>query len=35
MYRFDSRGAFLPNFLGGIFVLFIGILIYATSSPQS
>ncbi len=27
MYRFDSRGAFLPKFLGGIFVLFVGILI--------
>lgn len=27
MYRFDSRGAFLPKFLGGIFVLFCAILI--------
>ena len=27
MYRFDSRGAFLPKFLGGVFVLFVGILI--------
>ena len=27
MYRFDSRGAFLPKFLGGIFVLFVGILV--------
>ena len=27
MYKFDSRGAFLPKFLGGVFVLFIGILI--------
>jgi hypothetical protein len=27
MYRFDSRGAFLPKLLGGICVLFIGILI--------
>jgi hypothetical protein len=29
VYRFDSRGAFLPKFLGGIIVLFIGILIAA------
>jgi len=28
-YRFDSRGALLPKVLGGIFVLFIGILIAA------
>jgi hypothetical protein len=28
-YRFDSRGALLPKILGGIFVLFIGILIAA------
>ena len=27
IYRFDSRGAFLPKFLGGVFVLFVGILI--------
>jgi hypothetical protein len=27
IYRFDSRGAFLPKFLGGVFVLFCGILI--------
>lgn len=27
MYRFDSRGAFLPKFLGAIFVLFCGILV--------
>ena len=27
MYRFDSRGAFLPKFLGGVFVLFCAILI--------
>ncbi len=27
MYRFDSRGAFLPKFLGGIIVLFCAILI--------
>ena len=27
MYRFDARGAFLPKFLGGVFVLFCGILI--------
>ncbi len=27
MYRFDSRGAFLPRFLGGVFALFVGILI--------
>lgn len=27
IYRFDSRGAFLPKFLGGVFVLFAGILI--------
>jgi hypothetical protein len=27
MYRFDSRGAFLPKFLGGVFVLFVGILV--------
>lgn len=27
MYRFDSRGAFLPRFLGGIVALFIAILI--------
>jgi hypothetical protein len=26
-YRFDCRGAFLPKLLGGVFVLFIGILI--------
>ena len=28
-YRFDSRGALLPKVLGGIVVLFIGILIAA------
>ncbi|HEY1495492.1 MAG TPA: hypothetical protein VGF49_13160 [Candidatus Solibacter sp.] len=28
-YRFDSRGALLPKFLGVVFVLFIGILIAA------
>ena len=28
-YRFDSRGALLPKFLGGIVVLFVGILIAA------
>lgn len=27
MYRFDSRGALLPKFLGGVFVLFVGIMI--------
>jgi hypothetical protein len=27
VYRFDSRGAFLPKFLGGVFVLFCAILI--------
>ena len=27
MYRFDSRGAFLPKFLGGIFVFFCAVLI--------
>lgn len=27
MYRFDSRGAFLPKFLGGVFVLFCAIMI--------
>jgi hypothetical protein len=27
LYRFDSRGAFLPKFLGFIVLLFIGILI--------
>ncbi len=27
IYRFDSRGAFLPKFLGGVFVLFVSILI--------
>ena len=26
-YRFDSRGALLPKFLGVVMVLFIGILI--------
>lgn len=26
-YRFDSRGALLPKVLGGVFVLFCGILI--------
>jgi hypothetical protein len=29
IYRFDSRGALLPKVLGGIFVLFVGILIAA------
>ena len=28
-YRFDSRGALLPKVLGGIVVLFIGILVAA------
>jgi hypothetical protein len=28
-YKFDSRGAFLPKFLGFIMVVFIGILIAA------
>jgi hypothetical protein len=27
MYRFDARGAFLPKFLGGVFVLFVCILV--------
>jgi hypothetical protein len=27
IYRFDSRGALLPKFLGGVFVLFCAILI--------
>ena len=30
MYRFDSRGAFLPKLLGGIIVVFIAILIAIT-----
>jgi len=29
MYRFDSRGALLPKVLGGVFVLFCGILLAA------
>jgi hypothetical protein len=27
MYRFDARGAFLPKFLGGVILLFLGILL--------
>ena len=27
MYRFNSKGAFLPKFLGGVFLLFVGILV--------
>jgi len=27
MYLFDSRGAFLPKFLGGVIVLFVSILV--------
>lgn len=27
MYRFDTRGALLPKFLGAVIVLFVGILI--------
>jgi len=27
MYRFDARGAFLPKFLAGVFVLFVCILV--------
>ena len=27
MYRFDSRGAFLPKLLGGVVVLFLAMLV--------